>query len=52
MWREFSESFKDMLFNKFYVDDSIVTKSIKTKLLEAGKQIASSMAEVGVPLRE
>ena len=41
-----------MLANKFYVDNLIVTKGNKTELLEAGQQLASSMAEVGLPLRE
>ena len=47
--RQSSESLKDMLSNKFYVDNLIVTQNNKTELLEAGKQLASSMAEVGLP---
>ena len=43
---------KDLLSNKFYMDNLIVTSQDEESLLEIGQQLNSSMADVGLNLRE
>ena len=47
-----SDSVKDILCDKFYVDNMVITSNSKTDLIKTGQKVKQTLGEVGFHLRE